>query len=167
MPSEAIQDHTLWHSIWTFIQQLVTLIVGLGAIWVTMVRPWLKRSNERRKAELALRDEKRKAEIVAQVEAVVKPVRDQVEAIHRTTHINGGKSDPPTLRDEVNNVGKQVDTAIKSVGAVAVNQAYLSARFDQHERDGEKYLAAVREALAAQGIELPDVRSSLPPDIDD
>ena len=151
---------------WGFLQQVATFAVALIAIWAGVVRPWLAKVEKKRKAEIAARDEARRQEIVAEVERVVQPLRDKVDAIHHTTTVNGGKNNPPTLRDEVSNLRAQQDTAIRAVGAIAVNQAHLSERFDQHERDGEKFLRAARQMLVEQGIHLPEVTTSLPPRYD-
>ena len=163
---EAVADVPLWHSVWNFLQQVATFAVALIAIWAGVVRPWLGKVEKKRKTEAAARDDARRQEIKDEIEEVVAPLRDKVDAIHHTTTVNGGQNNPPTLRDEVSKLRAQQETAIKAVGAVAVNQAHLASRFDQHEREGEQFLRATREALAEQGIQLPEVPTSLPPRFD-
>lgn len=159
----AVTEASLWATVWEFAQQVATFAVAVGAIWATMVRPYMARKDAERKAETIRRDEARRAEIVKQVEEVVAPVRRQVEAIHKTTHVNGGQNNPPTLRDEVGNVGKQVETAIRAVGAVAVNQAHLSEQFNEHVDGADRWLREARRMLAEQGISLPPDGSAAPP----
>ena len=154
-------EASLWRNVWEFAQQVATFAVAVGAIWATMVRPYMAKKDAERKAETIRRDEARRAEIVRQVEEVVAPVRRQVEAIHKTTHVNGGQNSPPTLRDEVNNVGKQVKNAIHAVGAVAANQAYLSQQFTEHVDGADRWLREARRMLADQGISLPDEQPGL------
>lgn len=150
-------EASVWPAVWAFAQQVATFAVALIAIWAAVVRPWLAKKDAERKTETQERERARRREIVDEVEKVVAPVRQQVEAIHKTTHINGGKNSPPTLRDEVNNVGKQVETAIRAVGAVAVNQAKLSADFQEHLDGSDRYVRQVRATFAEHGIELPEV----------
>jgi hypothetical protein len=124
----------------------------------------MAKKEEERKTEIVARDEARKDEVRRQVEEIVAPVREQVAQIHRTTHINGGKNNPPTLRDEVNNVGDRVEQAIHAVGAVAVNQAQLSSDFQDHIDGSDRFVQAAREEFAKHGIVLPESpRPQLPP----
>lgn len=149
---------------WEIVQQSASFLLTLLSIAVIsypvarkLRRNWKERRVIERKAAAEARRAEMKAQVQETIEAVVSPLREQIEDIHKTTHVNGGKSNPPTLRDEVNHVGMQVQQAIQAIGAIAVNQSSLSARFDDHEREGAHFLTQTREALAEHGIELPDV----------
>lgn len=157
-------EASVWRTVWDLAQQVVTFALALWGLWAAAVRPYMARKEAERKAEIAARDEARKDEVRRQVEAIVAPVREQVEEIHRTTHINGGNNKPPTLLDKVSNVGKQVETAIRAVGAVAVNQAQLSSDFQDHIDGSDRFVQAAREEFAKHGIVLPESpRPQLPP----
>lgn len=145
-------------SLWNFAQQvgsfaltLLSVIIAAGAVAKMVGKtPWWKRQVERRARERAERDRERiEATVRAVDEQLVRPLREKVDAIHHTTTVNGGKSNPPTLRDEVS-------SAVKVAGLIAVNLAELADRFDQHEDAGRNYIERVRQIFAEHGIELPD-----------
>lgn len=141
---------------WQIIQDAASLGVSLATLGTLVGWPLWKMWSKKRAAERTEEQNRRRTEVLEQIETAVAPLQQKVDQIHHTTTINGGKSNPPTLRDEVNHVGKQVQQAIQAIGAIAVNQSSLSARFDDHERDGEQFLNDAREALRQHGIELPD-----------
>ena len=146
-------------SLWDFAQQvgsfaltLLSVVIAAGAVAKMVGKtPWWKRQVERRARERAERDRERiEATVRAVDEQLVRPLREKVDAIHHTTTVNGGKSNPPTLRDEVS-------SAVKVASLIAVNLADLSERMDQHEDAGVRYVARVREVLAEHGINLPEI----------
>lgn len=154
--AQIAQSEPVQRTLWEIVQQVATLLVALGTLYVMFARPAIKRYEQKRATERVAEQQRRTAELTDRIEAVVAPLRETVESIHHTTTVNGGKSNPPTLRDEIGKVGARVDQCIAAIGAVAVNQANLSARQDQAERMGREYVALARAVFSEHDIDLPD-----------
>jgi hypothetical protein len=135
--SEPVQQ-----TLWDIVSQGLSLAVAfatLGTLCYPLARWLWKRYKAKRDRERRAHEKARRAQIHEEVESVIGPLREQVDAIHHTTHTNGGKNSPPTLRDDLCQLRKQQDTlrdqqntALQALGGVAVQQARLASRFDQH-----------------------------------
>jgi len=103
-------------------------------------------------------------------------IRDGIEAIvvkvnetHKSVTVNGGKSNPPTLRDEISLVREDMRGLIRTTAANTRGIAELAedvavathiaedARdtLQHHVASGERYLGKVEVVLKDHGIELP------------
>lgn len=129
----APEPEPVLHGLWELAQQVATFLVALLTIWVLGGRWVWKRWEAKRDTERVERDRRRTAQIHDEVEHAVGPLREQLGEIHHTTHVNSHVSDEPTMLDRLGEVGARVETAVQVVGAVAANQATLSARMDRHE----------------------------------
>lgn len=93
----------------------------------------------------------------------------QAAEVHKSVTVNGGRNSPPTLRDEVNQVGKKLDTLAHIAGKAAQRAEDLGDKVDlltdltkdtrddlhDHIQSGEQYLGQVRVVLSEKGIEIP------------
>lgn len=68
--------------IWSIVTQLATILAAAVAVYVGIIRPWLRRHDEQRRNE------------IRQIVAEVREVKHQVED-------NGHRNTPPTLRDDL------------------------------------------------------------------
>jgi methyl-accepting chemotaxis protein len=100
----------------------------------------------------------------------------QVNETHHSVTVNGGKSNPPTLRDEMSHLAADLSDARKDVQglirASAANTRGIADLSDDvavathiaedardtlqaHVKSGERYLGKVEVVLKDHGIELP------------
>lgn len=124
--------------VWDMVQQVAAFILTILTIWAVGGRKAWHKWEAKKAAEAMARERKRteqiRSEVHGEVEAVVAPMREQLDAIHHTTHVNSHTSDDPTVLDRLSEVGNRIESAMQVVGAVAANQASLSARLDRHEK---------------------------------
>lgn len=96
------------------------------------------------------------------IKAGITEIVRQVDETHHSVTVNGGKSDPPTLRDEVGLLREQQESTQRALGintaqTAAAKQVATEARDElrEHIANGERYLGKVELVLREKGIQLP------------
>lgn len=82
------------------------------------------------------------------VRSLIKPLQDTADSTHREVAVNGGKNNPPTLKDDISDLRAHVGRVEDKVDT---NTAALEA----HEAASGQYLGQVSVVLASHGIRLP------------
>lgn len=140
---DAVQDKTVQRTLWEMLALVVMAIPTLAAVLVIVWKVAIKHHVE-------------------------EFVRKQAE-VHKSVTVNGGRNDPPTLRDDISNLRGQVQQLITQGGAIAQRTSDLGDRIDtvhelvtdtrddltRHIDSGERYLGQVQVVFKEHGIELP------------
>lgn len=141
--AEVVQDETVQRALW---EMLALVAMAIPTLAATAVIVWK----------------------VAVKHHVEEFVRKQAE-VHKSVMVNGGKNNPPTLRDDISDLRGQVQQLVTQGGAIAQRASDLGDRIDvvhelvtdtredlqRHVDSGEQYLGQVRLTFEQQGIELP------------
>lgn len=131
-PKVGIEVTDPWWDTGIDILTLILVIAGvLGVIW-KIAKPHVKRY----------------------IESVVQPLHEKAESTHHQLTTNHHVSEPATVLDRVDSIGKTVDAIASTVESNTAQIGQVRRDLGVHETEGRQMLATAVRQLQAQGVTL-------------